>query len=385
MTNRFFMTALLISAVAVSCTPPEQTPTEEPPPVVIGAVYCLTGDQAELDVPSAHGAELAMNHVMEEGGVLGRRVILDIEDGHTNPDSIARAIHGLMALHADVAAFLGLSDTDMAEAAGRTAAEHGRVFVTSGATSPSLPDVAPGHLFLACFGDNVQAYAAAEWIPAHAEVKRQPTACVITDTTDTYTRLLQQYFVERFTAIGGVITDTIFIGADSVTLAVDSIPSVDAIYLAAHVSHNAIPLIEQLRVKHPTTPIIGGDGYDAEGVWEAQPEIDNVFYTTHAYMGADNDDPDVIAFREEYMEAYGAEPNAFAALGYDAVRLVIAAIDKAGSADPDSVRNAMSSMEGFDGITGTISYRNGSPVPAKSVSIIEISGGTRTLKATVTP
>ena len=80
MTNRFFMTALLISAVAVSCTPPEQTTTEEPPPVVIGAVYCLTGDQAELDVPSAHGAELAMNHVMEEGGVLGRRVILNIED-----------------------------------------------------------------------------------------------------------------------------------------------------------------------------------------------------------------------------------------------------------------------------------------------------------------
>ena len=110
-----------------------------------------------------------------------------------------------------------------------------------------------------------------------------------------------------------------------------------------------------------------------------------MFYTTHAYLGADNDEPDVVAFREEYTKAYGTEPNAFAALGYDAVRLAIAAIDRAGSADPDSVRSALSRITHFDGITGTISYRNGSPIPAKSVSIIEVANGNRPLKATVTP
>lgn len=385
MHNRLFMTALLFSAVAISCTPTEQTTTEEPPPVVLGAVYCLTGDQAELDVPSAHGAELAMTHVMQEGGVLGRRVILDIEDGATNPGTIAQAVDALMALHSDVAAFLGLSDTDMATSAARAAERHGRVFLTSGATSPHLPDVAPGYVYLTCFGDNIQALAAATWAIAHTEVKRPVTACLITDTTDTYTCLLRQYFVERFTAEGGQIVSDLRIGTDTTALNLDSIPACDVIYLAAHVSHNAIPLITQLRTKYPTTPIIGGDGYDAKSIWEEHPEIGNVFYTTHAYLGADSDNPEVIAFRDEYMKEYGTEPNAFAALGYDAVRLVIAAIDKAGSARPDSVRAALSSIQHFDGITGTISYRSGSPIPAKSVSIIEVANGRRSLKATVTP
>jgi len=377
--------SIVVSILAYSCTPSEQQAHDEPPPVVIGAVYCLTGDQAELDVPSAHGAELAMNHVMLEGGVLGRRVVLDIVNGATDPDTITTAINALVHEHADVAAFLGLSDTDMARAAALAAERHGRVFLTSGATSPHLPDVAPGYVALACFGDNVQAQAAASWAIARTEAKRPATACVITDTTDTYTRLLREYFIERFTAEGGQLLADVRIGTDTSALSVDAIPTCDVIYLAAHVSHNAIPLIGALRAKHPGTPIIGGDGYDAEGIWEDHPEISNVFYTTHAYLGADNDDPDIIAFREEYQKAYGTEPNAFAALGYDAVRLVIAAIDRAGSTQPDSVRAALMRIEQFDGLTGTISYRNESPIPAKSVTIIEVTNGKRSLKATVTP
>ncbi|MEZ4678407.1 MAG: hypothetical protein R2932_29740 [Caldilineaceae bacterium] len=38
-----------------------------------------------------------------------------------------------------------------------------RLFLTSGATSPQLPAQVPDYLYLACFGDNVQAAAAAEW------------------------------------------------------------------------------------------------------------------------------------------------------------------------------------------------------------------------------
>jgi branched-chain amino acid transport system substrate-binding protein len=51
----------------------------------------------------------------------------------------------------------------MALAAARVAAVSHRVFLTSGATSPELPGAVPGFLFLACFGDNAQASAAAEW------------------------------------------------------------------------------------------------------------------------------------------------------------------------------------------------------------------------------
>ena len=54
-------------------------------------------------------------------------------------------------------------------------------------------------------------------------------------------------------------------------------------------------MIQQLRSTYPTPPTIGGDDYDAESILEEHPEITNVFYTTHAYLGADNDNPEVIS------------------------------------------------------------------------------------------
>jgi len=53
---------------------------------------------------------------------------------------------------------MGLSDTDMVLAAAPLAEEAGIPFVTSGATSPRLAEMYEV-LFLACFGDNVQAEA----------------------------------------------------------------------------------------------------------------------------------------------------------------------------------------------------------------------------------
>jgi len=311
--------------------------------------------------------------------------VLAIEDGATDTGRVARAVRTLAELHPNLSVVLGLSDTDMARAAAIEAQHLGRAFVTSGATSPHLPDAAPGSVFLACFGDNVQAEAAATWAAAQATDGRPATACVVYDSTDTYTNLLRQYFAERFASSGGRVVEIRPFASGDTTVLVSPLPTCDVVYLAAHVSHDAIPMITKIRATHPTTPIIGGDGFDAEGVWEAHPEISRVLFTTHAYLGADNRDPRVVSFRESYLQAYGTEPNAFAALGYDAVQLVALAIRRAGTDDPDSVRSALSRIERFEGITGTISYRDGSAIPSKSVSIIAVDGGKRSLTATITP
>ena len=73
-------------------------------------------------------------------------------------------------------------------------------------------------------------------------------------------------------------------------------------------------------------------GFNVADLWQTHLEISNVFFTTHAYLSADNDDPKIVAFRRAYTRAYtDAVPDAFAALGYDAARLVITAIRHAGS------------------------------------------------------
>lgn len=190
--------ALSLAALVTACGSAEVVTRRSPPPVRIGALYNLTGSQAALDVPSLDGARLAVDRINANGGLMGRRVELLERDGRTDPTEVRRAAESLVAAH--VSAIIGLSDTGQVLAAAPVAAAAGIPFVTSGATSPRLPDQVPDWLFLACFGDNAQAAAGAEYA---AEALGARTAVVVFDRDMEYTRLLGRYFSQAFRAQGG--------------------------------------------------------------------------------------------------------------------------------------------------------------------------------------
>ena len=101
-------------------------------------------------------------------------------------------------------------------------------------------------------------------------------------------------------------------------------------------------------------PILGGDGLDIGEAWKQVAQADKIYFSTHAYLGADNPDARVQEFRAAYAKAYpGKEPDAFSALGYDAARLLMAAIASAGSGKPQAVRKALAATNDFAGVTGT--------------------------------
>ena len=52
---------------------------------------------------------------------------------------------------------------------------------------------------------------------------------------------------------------------------------------------------------------------------------------------------------------------------------------------PDGVRDALAATQGFQGVTGTISYEPGSRIPSKSVALIEVVDGKNNLLKIVTP
>ena len=131
-----------------------------------------------------------------------------------------------------------------------------------------------------------------------------------------------------------------------------------------------------LRAAGFTVPILGGDGFDEEAVWTGQVDVRDIYFTTHLYLGSDSTDQQVADFRTAYAEMYpGEPPTAFSALGYDAVKLIAEAIRQAGSDAPAGVLTSLAAITGFDGVTGQISYENGTRIPIKSVSIIWIDGG----------
>lgn len=372
--RRLFCAALSLVAIDAAIA-------AKPEPIMLGALYNMSGPQAALDVPSFRGAQLAIDEANRKGGVLGRPVRLVQVDGASRPATITQRTEELLQRFPSLSAVMGFSDTDMVLAAAPLAARHRLPFVTSGATSPRLPQRVPDYLFLACFGDNVQAAAAAEWLYRDRAAR---TVAVFYNSTMEYTRLLHRYFVTRYETLGGKVLRVSSYTPEAVRNVIAAVPQADAVFVAAG-PEDAIAATLKLRATGYAGPIVGGDGFDSDA-WQKHAEVRDVYFTTHAYLGADNPDPHVTAFRKSYLAAYpGSPPDAFAALGYDAARLIMAAIAKAGDSDPGKVLQALAAMQRFEGVTGTVSYPAGSRIPTKTVSILGYQGGKRRLVRQLVP
>jgi len=100
-------------------------------------------------------------------------------------------------------AVIGFTDTDSVLASGPTIQSAGLPFITAGATSPKIPTQVGDKMFLACFGDNVQAAAGAEF----GFNKFGKSAYLLWDKGVEYTTLLArlQIFAKSCTTAGSVV------------------------------------------------------------------------------------------------------------------------------------------------------------------------------------
>ena len=330
--------------------------------VKIGAIYNLVGSQSPLDLPSFRGAALAVQEINARGGIDGRAIELVLCDGKSDPAKVSECAVDLMG--ENVSALMGLSDTDMVMAAVPEASGVAIPFVTSGATSPRLAEEYGG-LFLASFGDNIQAAAGAEYAYNEMGLK---TSTLLVDGDMEYARLLAGYFKERYLDLGGEIVLEAFLnGTDpgNLTRAIGNAGS-EMIYLAAG-PEEAGATVEAIRRAGIESPVFGGDSLDSPEL--RREGMGMIVFSTHALL--DENSSRTGEFARAYRAEYGHLPeNAFSALGYDTVNLLAEAIDRAGSSDPQAILEALGNTSGFEGVTGVISYQSGARIPNKDVTMI---------------
>ena len=381
MFRRLAAAALAIGLVLTACS------SGTGDTIKIGGGFALTGAESSLDLPAANGAKLAVKEINAAGGVLGKQIDLIIHDSKYDMPTTAQTAKQFVE-EDKVQAMIGYTDTDSVIASGPTMQAAGIPFITAGATSPRIPDQVGNVMFLACFGDNVQAAAGAEF----ALGKFGKNAYLLIDKGVEYTTLLGAYFKARFVEAGGtiVLEDTYADDATDFSGQIAKMktlsPQPDFFYIAA-MPYNVGPLVKQMRDAGIDGPVVGGDGYDTPDlVSVAGAAAENVFFSTHALMDSTGGTDGIKKFIAAYKAEYGHDPeNAFAALGYDTVYLLVDAIKRAGSMDSAGLLTAIGATKDFPGITGAITFADGAHVPQKGVTIIEVKDGKFTLAAEVVP
>lgn len=357
--------------------------------ISIGVNYELSGDVATYGTNSKDAILLAFEEINQKGGVLGGKKInpIVLDNGGKREEAMSAAAK--LITENKVVALLGPATSGATMAASSMATEYKVPIISPSATSPDVT-VDPqtkkvrDYVFRVCFIDPTQAIVGAQFAAKDLGAKK---AAILYSNSDEYSKGLYQVFKEEFPKDGGqIVAEESFNSGDQ-----DFRPALtrvknagaDLIYVPAYYG-DVGKIVNQARELGIKAPMLGADGWDSPKLAEyagGAANLNNTYFTNH--YAASDPNPRLQAFIKAFKAKYNKEPDAFAALAYDTAYLLADAINRAGSADPEAIRNALASTKDFDGITSKITIdQNHNPV--KDVAIIAMVDGKQTLKKKIT-
>lgn len=348
----------------------------------IGVVAELTGDIPAVGASCKNAAELAVKEVNDAGGLeingSKYRIELIIKDNAGNADQTASAVQQLIS-DQNVVAIIGPNASRYAIPASEVA-ESGRVLLISPwSTNPKTTLDATTNepkkfVFRAAFIDPFQGRVVAKF--AYRTLKTNKAA-VLFDGDSEYNKGIAEYFKTTYEQNGGqVVAYETYKAGDkdfSAQLARIKAASPDVIFLPNY--YTEVPLqIQQAHRLGITVPFLGSDSWGTADLLKlCGSECDGYYFSTH--YAPDAATPVSTKFIEAYKNTYGAVPDDVAALTYDSFGLLWQALQSAGKADRQAVRDALASIPNYEGVTGTMTFVEGSGDPIKSAVILKIKEG----------
>ncbi|MBE0418027.1 MAG: ABC transporter substrate-binding protein [Coriobacteriia bacterium] len=348
-------------------------------PILIGAALCQTGIQAPLDEPALRGAQLAIDELNANGGILGRPVEFINMDGKSDPVTVGNVAKQLIDQGA--VAIIAPSDFDFGGPASREAQAAGLVGISPCASSPLYGSAALGDKqFTMSMWNTTMGAATAEF--AYNE-KGYRSVYVITDDFIDYTKSLSRYFIFRFDELGGdvIFEDTYTQGQADVSAQVARIKALseppDFIYISSYMPDLAL-MIRTLRESGLNQPIVGGDAYDDSSLFEALGEEygSEIYFDTHGFLSAEAN-PRYTEWAASYETKFGSPPDEVWVMpGYDVVMLLAEAMEVADSTDGAAMAKAMEETE-FNLLTGVLNWSDAASghEPDKEAAMVELVKG----------
>jgi branched-chain amino acid transport system substrate-binding protein len=354
--------------------------------IILGANYEMTGALAAVAKQTVNGINLAIKQTNEQGGVLGKQIKLIIADNKSEPSESANAITKLIK-NDNVKLVFGSVASSNVLATVQIAHDSKIPLITATATNPSVTmeqDQVRPYVFRTCFIDPFQGEVMANFAAKSLQAKN---AVMYIDSSSDYSKGLAKIFAEKFIANGGIIIgEESFLQKDQdfkSTLTKIKAINPDVVFIPAYYEEVG-KIIRQAREIGIKSQLIGTDGWDDPKLIEIAglSAVEGTFFSNH-YSPQDQD-PKVVEFVKAYKAEYNQEPSALAVLGYDCALVVIDAIKRAGSDDPEKIRQALEETKKLQITTGLLSIDNNHN-PIKSAVVVEIKNGQQIFKEKINP
>ncbi len=351
---KFLYILAIISAVAYGCARRDDNV------VKIGASGPMTGDQSKMGVDLRNAVELAAAEWNENGGVLGKKIVVLSGDDQADPKQAVSIANKFV--DQKVAAVVGHWNSSCSIPASKYYNDAHVVMITPATTNPQLTLQGFKDVFRVCGTDDQQGRLAAEFVLKTLRPKR---IAIIHDKT-AYGQGLADYFKKalgdrvQVVYYGGIVQRDPDYKA-VLTAIKESNPD---LYYFGGIYPEAGRLVRQAKEIELNVPMVTGDGvFDPTFIKIAGTAADGTYVT----FGKDPAGlPTAQTFIKHFTSRYG-EPGPYSIYAYDAANIILTAISRTGTADGAKLAEYISKTT-FHGAFGDISFdKNGDVTKAPYV------------------
>ena len=364
--------AVSLFLLLIACTDP--VPVKK-----IGILYKEDNPAGESLVRAAKLVE----HELELGQRTSRRSSFQIkfvfQNVGTTQESALAAFHKLVKKH-QVSALVGPTSSQLAIPIAEVANNMQIPMISPASTHPATTTNKP-YVFRVAFLDEAQAIALSKFVGT--EVRPDKVAALF-DVANSYSKGLVERFkehqetnyqqrIELMTYLPGVKDFTPYF--EKLKL-----KQIDLLLLP-NFTADTKNQIDQLIDMNWNVTLLGSDSW-----WPAKLKLklyqSKMYYSHHWDNIFEENNQESKSFSNQYFDLFRQQPTIVAALSFDAINILIEAINQSGGSTRSDVRGALVSIKDYKGVTGKFSF-NETGNPEKAVYIFEIKDKEVILKSEI--
>jgi branched-chain amino acid transport system substrate-binding protein len=339
--------SLLVILAITSCT--KKANDNE---ILLGSYSSNTGATGSFGILQKQGIEMAVEEINAKGGINGKKITLINYDNKSENDETLAVVNRLVSQD-NVLAIIGETTSGKSKIGAQIAQANKVVMLSPSATNPDVTKVG-NYIFRACFIDPFQGKVMAKFMTENLKFKK---AAILRDVKSDYSVGLSDVFTEEIKKMGGeIVADVSYQEGDidfKSQLTAIKAKKPEAIFVPGYYNEVAL-LAKQLKELGMTQTLLGGDGWSSPKLYEIAKEAMNGHYFSNHYT-TESTDPKTVEFVKSYKAKHKEDPDVMAALGYDAVYLLAEAIKNAKEVNRETVREELSKIKDFAGVTGKMS------------------------------
>ena len=319
----------LIVIMTVACFAGCSAPKAGGDTIKVGILGPHTGELAVYGLGVKYGATLYIDKVNAEGGINGKKIEIIAYDQKGDDAEAVTAFNRMVS--EGITGLIGDVITSNTLAVVAKAAPINMPMITASATAASVTVNADGsinkNVFRTCFIDPFQGEKMADFA---GEVLEKKTAAVLFETGNDYAIGLKDAFIAKCAEIGiTVVSSEAYAKGDKdfkSQLTNIKAQGAEVVFLPNYYEDNGL-IVTQAREIGLDVPCLGGDGWAGISGYASAADLEGNYFCSAYAPGSTTL---VKEFEAQFIAAYGEEAlNMFAATGYDAAMLLVAALRKA--------------------------------------------------------